>query len=166
MEKRPAIPEEIKRQVLMEAGHRCAIPTCKFPTTEIAHIVPWAESNSNDFYNLIALCPNCHTRYDKGEIDRKSMKLYKQNLGIIYSRYGDLEKRILQFFVVNPGMDGIWLPGDFDILVYYLVRDGIIIDTKQTNNMFIAGIPVKKLYALSLTGKEIISNLRTGKLIV
>lgn len=165
MEKRPAIPEEIKRQVLMEAGHRCAIPTCKFPTTEIAHITPWAESNSNDFYNLIALCPNCHARYDKGEIDRKSMKLYKQNLGIIYSRYGDLEKRILLIFIDNPEVNEIWLSGDFGILLLFLIRDGIIHDTGKNSGVIIAGTPSKKLYELTSFGKQVVSNLRSGKLI-
>jgi len=29
---------------------------------------------------LIALCPTCHARYDKGEIDRKSILIYKEQL--------------------------------------------------------------------------------------
>ena len=77
---RPSIPADIKRQVLMEAGHRCAIPTCRHPTTEIAHIEPWAKVQEHKFENLIALCPNCHTRYDNKEIDRKSMVQYKASL--------------------------------------------------------------------------------------
>jgi hypothetical protein len=52
---RDAIPTDIKRAVLVEAGHRCAIPTCRATTTEIAHIVPWAESQDSSFENLIAL---------------------------------------------------------------------------------------------------------------
>jgi hypothetical protein len=78
---RDSIPAEIKRAVLVEAGHRCAIPTCRATTTEIAHIVPWAETKEHSFDNLIALCPNCHTRYDqKKEIDRKAMQMYKEAL--------------------------------------------------------------------------------------
>ena len=72
---RDAIPADIKRAVLVEAGHRYAIPTCRATTTEIAHIVPWAETQDNSFENLIALCPNFHARFDqKKEIDRKSIK--------------------------------------------------------------------------------------------
>ena len=56
---------EIKRMVLVEAGHRCAIPSCRHPTTEIAHIVSESQSHDDSFENLIALCPNCHTRYDQ-----------------------------------------------------------------------------------------------------
>jgi 5-methylcytosine-specific restriction endonuclease McrA len=40
---------------------------------EIAHIVPWEKVKEHTFDNLIVLCPTCHTRFDKGEIDRKSM---------------------------------------------------------------------------------------------
>lgn len=78
---RDAIPTEVKRAVLVEAGHRCAISSCRATTTEIAHIEPWAETKDHSFDNLIALCPNCHTRYDaKKEIDLKAMRMYKQAL--------------------------------------------------------------------------------------
>jgi hypothetical protein len=40
MEKRPPIPSELYRAVLIEAGHRCAIPTCRQIPIEIAHIMP------------------------------------------------------------------------------------------------------------------------------
>ncbi|WP_425829320.1 HNH endonuclease [Streptomyces fractus] len=77
---RPAIPRELARSILVEAGHRCAIPTCRATTLEIAHITPWRQVRQHEFENLIALCPNCHTRFDKGEIDRKAMLQYKVNL--------------------------------------------------------------------------------------
>lgn len=89
--------------MLVEAGHRCAIPTCRATTTEIAHIVPWSQVREHTFENLIALCPNCHSRYDKGEIDRQSMRMYKHNLGLISGRYGDAERRLLDVFVQNSG---------------------------------------------------------------
>ncbi len=89
---RPPIPRPLERQVLVEAGHRCAIPTCKQPTTVIAHIVPWVQVKEHTFDNLIALCPNCHTRYDKGEIDRKAMREYKQQLAQVSSNLTTLEE--------------------------------------------------------------------------
>jgi hypothetical protein len=51
---RDHIPADVKRAELVEAGHRCAIPTCRATTTEVAHIVPWSETNDNSFENLIA----------------------------------------------------------------------------------------------------------------
>ncbi|MBC3984240.1 HNH endonuclease [Streptomyces sp. AC536] len=79
---RPKIPSELRRRVLIEAGHRCAIPTCKSTPVEIAHIIPWAKTRKHEFKNLIALCPTCHTRFDDphGPIDRKAMRRYKANL--------------------------------------------------------------------------------------
>lgn len=78
---RPAIPRELHRRVLMESGHRCAIPTCRSTPVEIAHIVAWAVVRAHQFENLIALCPTCHTRYDQRQIDRRAMLGYKQALG-------------------------------------------------------------------------------------
>ncbi|MCC4318673.1 HNH endonuclease signature motif containing protein [Streptomyces malaysiensis] len=80
-ENRPAVPRQLVRDLLVEAGHRCAIPTCRATILELAHIIPWAKTRAHDFDNMIALCPNCHTRFDKGEIDRLSMLHYKANLG-------------------------------------------------------------------------------------
>src|SRR4051812_13216058 len=39
--RRDPLPADVKRAILVEAGHRCAIPTCGAATTEVAHIVPW-----------------------------------------------------------------------------------------------------------------------------
>lgn len=77
---RPAIPSVLDRRVRVEAGHRCAIPICRTPVIEIAHIRPWAQVKRHEFENLIALCPTCHTFFDRGHIDRASMLQYKANL--------------------------------------------------------------------------------------
>lgn len=77
---RPAIPSEIRRAVLVEAGHRCSIPRCSHPDVDVHHITPWEVCQRHEYSNLIALCPNCHRRAHKGEIDRKSLLLYKAAL--------------------------------------------------------------------------------------
>ena len=99
MTNRPSIPIGLERVVKIEAGHRCAIPTCRCTTVEIAHIVPWNEIKEHKFDNLIALCPNCHALYDRDKkIDQKSMMIYKANLGLLNSRYAEFERRVLQIF--------------------------------------------------------------------
>lgn len=97
MAARPPIPTKLKRKILTEAGHRCAIPTCRFPTTEIAHITPWAIVKEHSYMNLIALCPNCHTRFDKAEIDKKSMEIYKQKLMFISDKFSHFEVNVLDY---------------------------------------------------------------------
>ena len=47
-----------KREDLVEADHRCAIPTCRQTPVEIHHIVPLARVHEHTFDNLIALCPH------------------------------------------------------------------------------------------------------------
>ena len=106
-----AVPASIKRRVLVEAGHRCAIPTCRYIKTQIHHIIPWAQRQEHKYPNLIALCPNCHERADRGEIDRKSLRLYKANLRFAHDKFSQLEIDIL--FEVNalqPGESIPWLP--------------------------------------------------------
>ena len=69
---RPKIPAELKRRVLCEAGHRCAIHTCRQIEVEIHHIVPWSKCQEHKYENLIALCPNCHKMVEKRRYRSKS----------------------------------------------------------------------------------------------
>ncbi len=162
-EKRTPIPTELKRMVLIEAGHRCAIPTCKHPTTEIAHIVPWSKCKEHTFGNLIALCPNCHTRFDNNQIDKKSMLTYKANLALLNSRYSDLEKRIIDSFIKNPTAREILIPGGLDLMLMYLIEDGILIDTKKTTGIILNDMPSQKYYALTPQGISFIKNILDAK---
>ncbi len=123
---RPALPVEVKRSVLVEAGHRCAIPTCRQTPVEIAHIEPFTQVKKHEFPNLIALCPTCHTRYDQEEIDRKAMRQYKANLGLLTSRYGEVERRVIEYFAENPNESKVYLAGGMQLLVRYLVKDGYL----------------------------------------
>lgn len=81
---RPPIPAELRRRVLVEAGHRCAIHTCRYTDVDVHHIEPWSQCREHRFENLIALCPNCHRRADLGEIDRKSLRMYKARLAAAF----------------------------------------------------------------------------------
>jgi len=133
--RRPAIPNELERAVLLECGHRCAISTCREHPVEIAHILPWSKCKEHKFENLIGLCPTCHTRYDKGEIDHKSMRIYKSNLFVFSGRYGELEKRVLKRFVQDRKVLDFWWFADMDILLRQLVEDGLLQDTGQTKKI-------------------------------
>lgn len=68
------IKEEIKRKLLAESMGRCMNPACQkklFTTNgniiEKAHIVPYCKTADNSFENLVVLCPNCHTDFDKND---------------------------------------------------------------------------------------------------
>lgn len=103
------IPAKLRRAILVEAGHRCAI--CHSIPVEIHHIVEYEKVKKHTFDNLIALCPNCHSRCHNGGIDNKSIKQYKENLTILNSRYSDTEKRILKLFSEQQYSNSVKLPG-------------------------------------------------------
>jgi len=92
---RPKIPADIQRRVLVEAGHRCAIPSCRQIVVDIHHIVPWATRRKHEYENLIALCPICHRRAGSGEIDQKSLRIYKANLRYTHDRFSQFEVDVL-----------------------------------------------------------------------
>jgi hypothetical protein len=167
---RDAIPADIKRAVLVEAGHRCAIPTCRATTTEIAHIIPWAESHDNSFENLIALCPNCHTRFDqKKEIDQKAVTMYKHNLCILNNRYGEFERRL--FEVLAKTDERVFVLGAAgDLLVANAVKDGFFEDKHvqgmnfdiKSSNGFSKSFPMTFTYWVTDTGVEFIKRFASG----
>lgn len=124
---RPAIPRALDRAVRVEAGHRCAIPTCRATSgLQIHHIEKWSKVHEHSFENLILLCANCHARVTSGEIDRRSIAAYKSNLSVIASRYGDLERRIIDRFVNNPDQLEVTVDTSQALLLDYLITDGML----------------------------------------
>jgi len=82
MDNRTSIPAEIKRNILVECGHRCAV--CGVPTPlECAHIIPWSKSGEHKVENLICLCASCHERADKESWGEKVLRKYKQKPWVI-----------------------------------------------------------------------------------
>ncbi|MEM6105288.1 HNH endonuclease signature motif containing protein [Mycobacterium sp. 050272] len=112
---------EVKRRVLVEAAHRCAVPTCGNPTTEIAHIASEAPVRDHSFENLIALCPGCQ---QKG-IDRQSIRTYKRNLGILNSRYSDVERRLFDQ-IAQSGRRSFVVEAGLEIPLLRAVNDGLL----------------------------------------
>jgi hypothetical protein len=124
---RPAISRALDRAVRVEAGHRCAIPTCRATSgLQIHHIEEWARVREHSFENLILLCANCHARVTAGEIDRRSVTVYKSNLSLLASRYGDLERRIIDRFVNDPGLHEVIVDASQILLLDYLIADGML----------------------------------------
>lgn len=92
---RPHLPEWLRRELLLEAGHRCAIPTCRRWPVEIAHIKSRARSADDSFHNLIVLCSHCHDLYDRyGAIKPVEMRAYKRNLDVLGEETGNVRRRL------------------------------------------------------------------------
>jgi len=138
MDDRPPIPADIRRRVLVEAGHRCAIPTCRYIEVDVHHIIPWAQCQAHEYDNLIALCPNCHRRADHGEIDRKSLRLYKLNLRFVHDKYSQVEMDIL-FELYRSGRGLMWPPFNH-ILLKRILDSGFIQIHQPQGGVIIMGM--------------------------
>jgi hypothetical protein len=78
------------------------------------------------FENLIALCGNCHDMYDHLKtIDRKAMRGYKHNLGVLQTRYSDLERRLLEMFSDDRTETAVFQQ-DMAFPFHYLMQDGYL----------------------------------------
>jgi hypothetical protein len=123
---RPPISAELRRRVLVEAGHRCAIPTCRHIEVDIHHIVPWSQSKSHEYTNLIALCPNCHRRADRNEIDRKSLLIYKSNLRFVHDKFSQFEVDVLFDLYGLPENHGHPWPVYMNLLLKRILDAGYV----------------------------------------
>lgn len=78
---RKSIPDNIRRQVLIEAGYRCGVPTCRnILAIDLHHIVEVHQNGGNEPANLLALCPTCHALYHRGTYSKEAIYAWKQVL--------------------------------------------------------------------------------------
>ncbi len=163
MSNRDNISVSVKREVKVEAGHRCAIPTCRQIPIEIAHIEAYVKTQNNNFENLIALCPTCHTRYDLGkDIDFLAMRIYKTNLSLLNMRYGEYERRLIEYFAENENLSNIIQGSLQDLHLWYFLKDGFLVKTSKCGP-HINGVPSWEEYALTKKGREFVNNWKSAK---
>ena len=74
--KRKKIKPAVKRQIVEEAGNKCANPGCTNWRVHIHHIEHWAVYESNDQKILIAVCPTCHDAIHHGRLEIPDETLY------------------------------------------------------------------------------------------
>jgi hypothetical protein len=147
-----------KRMALAEAGHRCAIPTCRHPTTDIAHIVPESQSHDDSFKNLIALCPKCQNK----EIDAHAMSMYKHNLEILNSRYSDFERRIFDQ-IAETGRRSFVVDAGLEIPLVRAVNDGLLKRVELAPVGGQRGEPTKQTYEVTDAGLDFINRYVCGE---
>ena len=84
--KKKKIPDSLRLLTLNESAYQCAFCGHRDGLNLTAHhIVPEKEGGKTNFYNLIALCYNCHHRVDETKsISRKDIKRLKRHL--VHSR--------------------------------------------------------------------------------
>jgi hypothetical protein len=79
--RRKAIPIQVRTEVLIEAGYRCAVPTCRtILAIDLHHMVEVSNGGPDEASNLLALCPTCHALYHRGEIAVEAIGVWKSML--------------------------------------------------------------------------------------
>lgn len=125
---RTGISEDVKRRLYAESMGRCMNPTCQkelFSVSgdiiERAHIDAYCETADNSFENLVILCPNCHTEFDKNAAftsdEVKSWKTIRQQevqrlFSKKFSSFDDLKEVVTPLLLENKTIFEKYYLGD------------------------------------------------------
>ncbi|GAB4052730.1 HNH endonuclease [Catellatospora paridis] len=161
---RPDIPADLKRRVMMEAGYRCAIPTCRSHPCAIDHIDDWAKVKEHRFENLIALCHQCHARKGNkpGQIDRKALLGYKANLSTLNAMYNDIERRMLETFAERHNEGEPWGVIELDYRLHFMVSrlfDDGRIEVVRDAMASVFGAVTSVHYGITASGIELVETM-------
>ncbi len=100
--KKKKIPKSVRLLVFDESGYQCAFCGHRDGLNLTAHhITPEKEGGKTTFYNLIALCYNCHHRVDETKsISRKDIRRLKRHL--VHRRLTQAGLNALKLAYKNP----------------------------------------------------------------
>lgn len=74
-EKVPPASQQLKDELYFErANRRCEYCGEEIDHFEVHHITPRSDGGQNDPDNLIVLCPNCHSKADRGSISKSRLR--------------------------------------------------------------------------------------------
>ena len=123
--KRKPIPADVKREVLIEAGYRCANPTCRqILALELHHMVEVAEGGRNEVANLIALCPTDHALYTTGKISKDAIYAWKTVLVSLNASFDTQGINNLLFLANSSSRNDLVVSGDGVLRFAPLVASG------------------------------------------
>lgn len=157
MSSRPSIPTNVKRDVLHESRHRCAV--CGHALSlEMAHVIPWRKTKDHSLENLIALCPNCHSQADSEDWGADYLRRYKNAPFALEGRQAKRTTASQQAaidLIMGADPDDLPLSERFKILKQVAVfleiplQEVDLLGVKRTNSSRVTlGLPKKSAYAL------------------
>lgn len=126
---RRSINANVERKIYAESMGRCMNPECKVELfkeggdiMEKAHIIPYCDTKDNSFENLIILCPNCHTNFDKNNAFsadevKKWKEMRKDEFETFFSKeydnFEDLKREIVPLLLQNQAIfENYYLKGE------------------------------------------------------
>ena len=173
---RKKIPIKVERLLYAESLGRCMNPSCNKVVitstgdiSEKAHIVEYSSSKDHDFNNLIILCPNCHTEFDKNnKFTKEEVKSWKDNrrefisklFKTKFSNFESLKRELLPYFIENKMLfEQYYINGS--------IEQWISVETKLiTNNEYIKMILQNNLEIFQRLDNKDYSNLHIIKQLI
>ena len=151
---RPHVKNEIRRQILHEAGYRCANPTCRMVLAiHIHHLDQVSKGGGNTSDNLIALCPNCHTLHHQGVIPRESLRTWKT---LLLSLNEAFDRKSIDILLALRKIPKITLRGEGMLNIAGLVASDLVEWSQSHTDVF----DIK----LSKKGNKFVQGWTSGKL--
>ena len=88
------------------------------------------------------------------------MVQYKANLGVLTSRYGEIERRVLKWFADNPTESLLELEGGgYDLFLMCLLQDGILVEEAEQLPAGVSYLgPGIRRFALTERGRTFVSH--------
>jgi hypothetical protein len=145
------VPMDVKKIVLHESGYMCSVPTCRHPITlDIHHLIYVADGGKNDPHNLIALCPNHHSRHHReGLPPTESLRTWKMLLLTLNEGF---DRRSINLLLATAKLNMIdEISGDGVVDFAPLVACGLVNIEERLHNMSISS--VRKTYTARLSDK-------------
>jgi len=157
---RQTIPDSLRRQVLTEAGYRCAVPTCRgILALDLHHMVEVQEGGGNTLSNLIALCPTCHALYTRGTISKDAIYAYKSTLVSLNAAFDRDAVDNLLFLGISSPRGNLIISGDGVLRFSTLIAAGYADYLLLANN---ANQLVTYTVSLTTKGAALLSAWRSG----
>jgi hypothetical protein len=127
MTSRPSIPATVRREILIEASYRCAVPRCMSPLAIDVHHIDGNPAN-NDPSNLIALCPTCHSAFHRKTYSLEAIRFWKlmlQQLNAAYER-NTINLLLMLARLEESGWKNFEVTGDGFLAFSPLLASGLI----------------------------------------
>lgn len=169
-----SIDTNVERKIYAESMGRCMNPKCKVELfkeggdiMEKAHIIPYCDTKDNSFENLIILCPNCHTNFDKNNaFTRDEVKKWKEIRGDEFKRFfskeynnfEDLNSEVVPLLLRNQAIfQNYYLKGEKKLWDKFegeiLSNNGIIRSVLKQNTKLIQNHSIEKFSNLAIVQK-------------
>ena len=156
---RKKIPTAVRQAVLVEAGYRCGVPTCRtILAIDLHHLLEISNDGLDDQANLICVCPTCHALYHRGVIPKEALFAWKGTLIALNAAFDNDAVDKLLFLSLIP-VDYLIVSGD-GLLNYsrLIAADLARVDMKANNGFQLVTYAVN----ISDKGRKLIEAWKSG----